>query len=61
MNKYNVIFEVHHVGGIKEQKIIVVEAGNKKLATIRGMMEINKLDPYKGLYKNVLRVVEVDK
>lgn len=61
MNKYNVIFEVHHVGGIKEQKIIVVEAGNKKLATISGMMEINKLDPYKSLYKNVLRVIEVDK
>jgi hypothetical protein len=59
MRKFNVTFEVFMPTGKKQNKIIVVEAGNKKLAALRAMMEINKLDGYSQLYKNVVKVEEV--
>ena len=59
MRKFNVTFEVFMSTGKKQNKVIVVEAGNKKLAALRAMMEINKLDGYSQLYKNVVKVEEV--
>lgn len=56
MRKFNVVFEVFDDNGAKEYKTISVEAGNKKIAAIRGMSEINKLDGYSERFKNVVRI-----
>ncbi len=59
MRKFNVIFEVFEENGQKEIKTVAVEAGNKKLAALRGMQAINKLDGYSEKYKNVVQIEEV--
>jgi len=59
MKHFNVTFEIHRGSNHKEYKTVMVEAGNKKLATIRGMMAINKIDEYSDLFKNVVKVEEV--
>ena len=59
MRKFNVTFEVFMSTGKKQNLTITIEAGNKKLAALRGMMEINKLDGCSQLYKNVVKVEEV--
>lgn len=59
MRKFIVTFEVFMNNGHKENREIQVEAGNKKLAALRGMMEINKLSGYSNLYKNVVKIEEV--
>lgn len=59
MRKFNVVFEVFDDNGAKEYKTISVEAGNKKIAAIRGMSEINKLEGYSERFKNVVRIEEV--
>lgn len=59
MRKFNVTFEVFMSTGKKQNKTITIEAGNKKLAALRAMMEINKLEGYSQLYKNVVKVEEV--
>ena len=59
MRKFNVIFEVFNVNGQKEMKTVAVEAGNKKLAALRGMQAINKLDGYSEKFKNVIQIEEV--
>lgn len=59
MRKFNVVFEVFDDAGKKEYKTISVEAGNKKIAALRGMQAINKIDGYSERYKNVKRVEEV--
>lgn len=59
MKHFKVTFEVHRGSNHKEYKTVTVEAGNKKLATLRGMMAINKLDGYSDLFKNVIKVEEV--
>lgn len=59
MRKFNVIFEVFEENGQKEIKTVSVEAGNKKLAALRGMQAINKLDGYSEKYKNVVQIEEV--
>lgn len=59
MRKFNVIFEVFNEDGIKELKTIFVEAGNKKIAALRGMQAINKMEGYSSRFKNVTRVEEV--
>lgn len=53
MFRYEVIFKVFRDAKKTELVPIVVEAGSKKLATIRAMLEINKKPEYKDLYKNV--------
>jgi len=60
MKKYNVTFEVFHGSNHKDYKTITVEAGTKKLATIRAMSKINQIDGYSNLYKNVFKVEEVE-
>ena len=59
MRKFNVIFEVFNENGQKEMKTVAVEAGNKKIAALRGMQAINKLDGYSERFKNVVRIEEV--
>ncbi len=59
MRKFNVIFEVFNENGQKEMKTVAVEAGNKKLAALRGMQAINKLDGYSEKFKNVVQIEEV--
>lgn len=57
MNKYKVVFEVFRDFGKKEIKTVEVEAGNKKLACLRGMSELNKIPGYGDLMKT-LKTVE---
>ena len=59
MRKFNVVFEVFDANGKKELKTVSVEAGNKKIAALRGMQTINKLAGYSEKFKNVTRVEEV--
>ena len=59
MRKFRVVFEVFKDGKGKERKEIFVEAGNKKLAVVRAMSAINKLEGYSELYKNVAAIEEV--
>lgn len=60
MNKYNVTFEVFLADKMKGKKSIIVEAGNKKLAILRAMLEINKLEEFKTRYKKVINAEEVE-
>lgn len=59
MKKWEVSFVVYLNDNRKDRKKFLIEAGNKKLATTRGMMEINKLPNYKDCYKQLLAVEEV--
>ena len=59
MKKYKVIFEIHIDRNRKEFKEVEVEAGNVKIATLRAMAEIGKIEGYSDLFKNVVSVEEV--
>lgn len=59
MKNYRVTFEVFRNDGSKEYRPVVVEAGTKKLAAVRAMIEINKIEGYATLYKNIHAIVEV--
>jgi hypothetical protein len=59
MRNFNVIFEVFDENGKKEMKTVSVEAGNKKIAALRGMQELNKIDGYSERYKNLVKIEEV--
>lgn len=59
MKKFKVVIEIHIDRDRKEHKQIVVEAGNKKLASIRALSEIGKDKKYTDNFKNVLSVEEV--
>lgn len=59
MKNYRVTFEVFMNDGTKGYKSVIVEAGNKKLAAIRAMSEINKIGEYATLYKNIHTILEV--
>ena len=58
MSNYEVTFEVFTDNSTKprEELKIKVEAGNKKLAVLRAMQAINKMEGYSNLYKNVKSV-----
>lgn len=61
MKHWSVTFEVflgNSMNG-KEFKTIDVEAGTKKLAAIRAMTIINKMEGYENLFKQVKSVEEV--
>ena len=59
MRKFKVMFEIHIDRNRKAMKEIVVEAGNKRLASIRAMAEIGKIEKFSGLFKNILSIEEV--
>ena len=58
MSNYEVTFEVFTDNSAKprEEFKIKAEAGNKKLAVLRAMQAINKMEEYSNLYKNVKKV-----
>ncbi len=57
MRKWHVIFEVFK-GTNREIKSVDVEAGTKKLAMLRAMSEINKIEGYSDLFKQVYSIEE---
>lgn len=59
VKKFKVTFEVFKENGIKEIKHVEVESNTKKLAVLRAMVEISKIEGYGLLYKNVKSVEEV--
>ena len=59
MKKYIVEFEIFSDDGKKSYKTVNIEAGNKKIAALRAMTEINKDRSVAQLYKNLLSIREV--
>lgn len=59
MHKFNVMFQVFDDYGNVDFKVITVEAGNKKIAALRGMQELNKIEGYSDRYKNLVKIEEV--
>jgi len=59
MHKFNVMFQVFDEYGKVDFKVITVEAGNKKIAALRGMQELNKIEGYSDRYKNLVKIEEV--
>lgn len=59
MKKYNVIFEVFMPGGTTINETITVEAGNKKNACSRALLEMSKRTVYSGKFKKIKSVEEV--
>lgn len=57
MKYYRVIVEVHIDDKKKERKTIAVEAGNKRLASLRAMSELAK-QGYGDYYKTLISVEE---
>ena len=57
MRKWHVIFEIFK-GTNREMKSVDVEAGTKKLAMLRAMSEINKIEGYSDLFKQVYSIEE---
>ena len=57
MNNYKVTFEVFHDNNRKELVTVNVEAGTKKLASLRAMQQLGKDKPeYRELFKSVKSV-----
>lgn len=59
MKKFNVIFEVFMSDGNAINEMITVEAGNKKNACSRALLEISKRSIYNGKFKKIKSVEEV--
>lgn len=64
MEKYNVTVEVFRkdvdvVGTHGEQVKVEVEAGNKKLAVLRAMSELNKSKEYSNCYERLVSVEKI--
>ena len=57
MKKYKVTVEIHYGMGQMETKVLIVEAGTKKLASIRALSELSA-DGYGDVYKNVKSIEE---
>ena len=53
MHKYQVSIEIFLDKGNKVVRDVVVEAGTKKLATIRALLDISKESDFKDLYKKI--------
>ena len=60
MNQYKVTFEIFHGNKRKELKSVIVEAGNKRLASLRAMKKLNEDNPsFVDLFKNIKAVESV--
>ena len=59
MRRFKVMFEIHVDRNRKEFKEVIVEAGNKKLASFRAMTEIGKIKEFDNLFKNIVSIEEV--
>lgn len=58
MKKYKVVVEVYLDRNRVERKEVIVEAGNKKMASLRALGQISKEKGYVSLYKSVKSVEE---
>lgn len=59
MKKFNVIFEVFMGDGHPVNETVTVEAGNKKNACSRALLEMSKRVVYSGKFKRIKSVEEV--
>ena len=61
MKKWEVLFEIYRDISTKARMnySVVVEAGTKKLAVLRAIEALNKLEEYANDYKSVKEVKEV--
>ena len=59
MKKFNVVFEVFMGNGSQISETITVEAGNKKNACSRALLEMSKRGIYYGKFKRIKSVEEV--
>lgn len=61
MKKWRVFFDIYSDATTKKQNTVsvVVEAGTKKLAVTRGILELNKMDEYRDRYKSLEAIEEV--
>ena len=58
MKKFKVVIKVSKDNGKSEERIVMVEAGNRKLAHLRAMQQLSK-DGYSDYYKTLVSIVEV--
>lgn len=59
MKRYKVTFDIFMSTGNTVNETVTVEAGNKKNACMRAMLEISKKGIYAGNFKQVKSVEEV--
>lgn len=61
MKKWRVFFDIYSDTTTKKQNTVavVVEAGTKKLAVTRSILELNKMDEYRDRYKSLTAIKEV--
>lgn len=61
MKKWRVFFDIYADTITKKVYTVsvVVEAGTKKLAVTRGILELNKMDEYRDRYKSLKAIEEV--
>lgn len=61
MKKWRVFFDIYADTITKKVNtvLVVVEAGTKKLAVTRGILELNKMDEYRDRYKSLKAIEEV--
>lgn len=59
MKSYEVTFEIFLANGGKTYETVTIEAGNKRYAAVRAMMEVNKNKECAQLFKNLVSVREV--
>ncbi len=58
MKKFRVTFKLFKDNAISEDKAVVVEAGNRKLAHLRALQQLN-LDGYSNYYKTLVSIVAI--
>lgn len=59
MKKFKVLIDIFHGRDRVETRTFTVEAGNKKMATIRALSEVSKIKEFASFYKSVKSVEEV--
>lgn len=63
MKKFLVTFDIYkYIDQYKTKAVketITIEAGNKRVASLRAMAELNKNKEYEGLYKTLRSIEEV--
>ena len=59
MKKFKVTFEVHIDKDHRAVRSFIIEAGNKKTAYTRGLVEMSKIKEWANYYKSIIEVSEV--
>lgn len=60
MKKFKILIDIFHGRDRVETRAFTVEAGNKKMATIRALSEVSKIKEFASFYKSVKSVEEVN-